>query len=149
MHSTHRSHECITPSLPSLPGHLVEDEEQEVEPRQQRVRKVDVLAHGSPLVVPPVERVGRREHRRASIEGGRDPGFGNANSLLLHHLYLRTNNAPPPKPAPRDMTVQDVKRAIPGTYPPARPTGCDGRRCKTLDPQYIYLLRYTQKTLHR
>lgn len=66
--------------------HLVEDEEQQVKSGQQRVGQVNVLAHRPSLIVPPVERVGRREHGRPGVKGGRDARLGYAHRLLFHHL---------------------------------------------------------------
>ena len=65
---------------------VVQQDEEQVEARQERVREVDVARDGQAVVVRAVHRVGRREHRAAGVEGGLDAGLGDGDRLLLHDL---------------------------------------------------------------
>jgi len=67
-----------------VPGRSVEDEEEDVEPREKSGGKVDVLDGGDLRVVSTVERVGSSEDGRSSVKGGGDSGFGDGDGLLFH-----------------------------------------------------------------
>ncbi|RUP50979.1 hypothetical protein BC936DRAFT_136751 [Jimgerdemannia flammicorona] len=67
----------------------IEDQKQDVEPRQQRGGKVDVLNGGDARVVPSVHRVGGGKDGSAGVEGGGDTGLGDGDGLLLHDLVDR------------------------------------------------------------
>jgi hypothetical protein len=60
--------------------------QQEIEPGEQRRREVDVLHDAEPRLVAGPDRVRTREDRCPRVERGHDPGLGNRDSLLLHHL---------------------------------------------------------------
>ena len=64
----------------------VQDEEDEVEPRQQTRRQVDVLNHRFSYVVLGVHRIGCREDGRAGVQLAYDPRLSDRNRLLLHRL---------------------------------------------------------------
>ena len=65
---------------------LVKKEPEQVEAGEERGGKVDVLLGRAVRVILGEDRVGGREHRGASVERGSDPGLGNRDGLLLHHL---------------------------------------------------------------
>ena len=67
-----------------VPGRSVEDEEEDVEPREKSGGKVDVLDGGDLGVVSTVERVGSSEDGGSSVESGSDSGFGDGDGLLFH-----------------------------------------------------------------
>jgi hypothetical protein len=65
---------------------LVQDEEEEVKAREERVWEVHILGDALAFVVPPVERIGSSQHRGTSVERGGDARLGDGDGLLLHHL---------------------------------------------------------------
>jgi hypothetical protein len=67
---------------------VVEQDEQEIKTRKERVGQVDIARHGEPVVVRAVEGVGGREHRAARVERGLDAGLGDGDRLLLHDLVV-------------------------------------------------------------
>mmetsp|Transcript_38657 Transcript_38657/g.60410 ORF Transcript_38657/g.60410 Transcript_38657/m.60410 type:complete len:484 (+) Transcript_38657:192-1643(+) len=67
----------------------VHEQEDQVEPGQQRVRQVDVGAHRQLGVVAAVERVGGGQHGCPGVQRGGDAGLGDRDRLLLHHLVDR------------------------------------------------------------
>jgi hypothetical protein len=67
-------------------AHLVEDEEEEVEAREQRVWEVDVLGDALAFVVATVERIGSGQHGGTSVESGGNARLSDGDGLLLHHL---------------------------------------------------------------
>lgn len=56
----------------------------EIEPRQQRGRKINVLRDGQVRVVFTPDRVRRGQDARSSVQGRDDPRFGDGDGLLLH-----------------------------------------------------------------
>ena len=63
---------------------LVQQQEDHVETREQRCRKVDVLVRLQCLIVAAVDRVRCSQDRSPGVERGRDAGFGDRDRLLLH-----------------------------------------------------------------
>jgi hypothetical protein len=76
-------------SLVVVPRGRVEDEEEDVEPREESSRQVDVFDRRYLGVVPAVQRVGRREDRGPGVERRRDAGLADRDGLLLHDLVDR------------------------------------------------------------
>ena len=68
---------------------LVLHNENHVEPRQNRRLEINVLPRTPPLVVPPPDRVRRRQHTRPRVEHGRDARLRDRDRLLLHNFVDR------------------------------------------------------------
>ena len=66
--------------------HLVQHHEEQIEPREQRVREADVLLDAALAIVLAVDRVGRRQDGAAGVEAGVNSSLGDGNGLLLHGL---------------------------------------------------------------
>ena len=73
----------------SLRVRLVEHEVDEVEPREQRGRELDVVHHRHSRVVPAAHGVSGREHGRPRVQHRDDTSLGDGYRLLLHHLVQR------------------------------------------------------------
>ena len=65
---------------------VVQQDEQQVETRQQRVRQVDVAGDGQAVVVGAVDGVGGCQDRATGVERGLDARFRDGDRLLLHDL---------------------------------------------------------------
>eukprot|EP00754_Rhynchopus_humris_P018584 Rhum_TRINITY_DN14606_c6_g1::Rhum_TRINITY_DN14606_c6_g1_i1::g.104133::m.104133 len=63
---------------------VVEDDEQQVETREQRLRQPDVEGHRVSHRVEAVHGVRRRHHGAAPVEGRLDAGLGDGDAALLH-----------------------------------------------------------------
>lgn len=80
----------LSESLVIVPRRLVEDQKQEVEPRQKGGWKVDVLHRRYLGVVASVEGIGRSENRCPGVQSSRYACLGNRDRLLLHDLVDRS-----------------------------------------------------------
>mmetsp|Transcript_7151 Transcript_7151/g.18603 ORF Transcript_7151/g.18603 Transcript_7151/m.18603 type:complete len:462 (-) Transcript_7151:622-2007(-) len=60
-----------------------------VEPREDRLGELHVVGEGERRLVPPVDGVGRRNHRAARLQRGDDASLGYGDALLLHRLVDR------------------------------------------------------------
>jgi hypothetical protein len=75
---------------------LIQDHEEEVKTAHDGRADVDVLLQTPPLVVPPFDRVSRRQNGCARVQSGLDAGFGDRDGLLFHgfvdrHLVSRVH----------------------------------------------------------
>mmetsp|Transcript_2185 Transcript_2185/g.6453 ORF Transcript_2185/g.6453 Transcript_2185/m.6453 type:complete len:575 (+) Transcript_2185:7-1731(+) len=82
VHSQH----VLADSRVQLGVHLVQQDKEQVEARQQRVGQAHILHHGTVCVIGAVHRVGRCHHRAARVERGVDARLGDCDRLLLHRL---------------------------------------------------------------
>ena len=62
------------------------DQPEQIETREQRGRKLDVLSDGFSVIVTTVGGIGSSQDGDASVEGGHDTGLGNGHCLLFHHF---------------------------------------------------------------
>mmetsp|Transcript_177622 Transcript_177622/g.432143 ORF Transcript_177622/g.432143 Transcript_177622/m.432143 type:complete len:267 (+) Transcript_177622:779-1579(+) len=65
---------------------LVEHQVDEVEAGEQRRGQLEVVHHGALRVPARLDRVGRRQHRRAGVQARHDAGLCDRDRLLLHSL---------------------------------------------------------------
>ncbi len=72
------------------PVRLIEHYKNQIESRQKCRRQINVLMRGQFPVVSPVERVGRGQNRRSSVQRRYHPHFRDRNRLLLHDLVNRS-----------------------------------------------------------
>lgn len=63
---------------------LVQQQKDQVKPREQRRRQINILVRRQLLIVSSVDRVGRGKDRRSRIQRRCDAALGNRNGLLLH-----------------------------------------------------------------
>ena len=64
----------------------VQDEEDEVESGEQRVRQLQIFDDGFVFVPLRVDGISGRQNGSTGVERANDASFGDGQSLLLHHL---------------------------------------------------------------
>lgn len=68
---------------------IIQDDEQQIETRQERVRQIDVFLRADVAIVLAIDRIRCRNNRASRIQRGLDAGLGNGDCLLFHYFVDR------------------------------------------------------------